>query len=341
MGLEYKKQKGWQALMIYAPVMITTCNRYEHLKRCIESLRKNVYADQTEVYISVDYPPSEKYIEGWEKVCKMLNSPLEGFLKTHIFFQEVNLGAEKNYDYLEKLIFKEYDRLIFTEDDNEFSANFLIYMNKGLELYENHPKIYGVCGYADDYGFVSGEDNVIPLTNFCAWGMGIWRKKEQLIQEQMTIQNWICAAQNTRLMSSIYHARPRLFSRMMGEIISSPDQCTLLNTDVNRGIFLAINGLCTINPVKTKVRNWGWDGSGQNIVGNLEDYRKHSSLQLDMDMDFEYRLSQVEQNLFNDRLLDDNYEWNRERAKWYNDPLLYIIYRMLGRERFLKLTHRR
>lgn len=327
--------------MIYAPVMITTCNRYEHLKRCIESLQKNTYADRTEIYISVDYPPNEKYIEGWEKVCKMLNGPLKVFSKTHIFFQKVNLGAENNYSYLEKLIFKKYDRLIFTEDDNEFSTNFLIYMNKGLELYENHPRIYGVCGYADDCKFRSGEDNVIPLTNFCAWGMGIWKKKEKIIQEQLTIQNWIGAAQNIRLMMSIYRARPRLFSRMVGEIISSPDQRKLLNTDINRGIFLAINGFCTINPVKSKVRNWGWDGSGQNITGNLEGYRKHSSLQLDMDKDFEYRLSQVEQSFFNDSLLDDNCEWNSKRAKWYNDPLLYFMYRILGRERFLKFTHRK
>lgn len=326
--------------MIYAPIMITTCNRYEHLKRCIESLQKNVYADQTEIYISVDYPPDEKYVEGWNKICEMLNKPLEGFREVHVFFQEANLGADDNYDYLESLIFEKYDRLIFTEDDNEFSANFLIYMDKGLELYENHPLVYGICGYADDCGFRSGEDNVIPLTNFCAWGMGIWKKKEKIIREQLMIQNWIRAARSFRLMKRIYDARPRLFSRMVGEIISNTNQPRLLNTDINRGIFLAVNGFFTINPVKTKVRNWGWDGSGQNIVGNLEDYRKHCQLQLDTDMDFEYRISHVEQNRLNDRLLDNNHEWNRERAKWYNDPLLYLIYRILGRDRFLKITHR-
>ena len=42
--------------MIYAPVMITACNRYKHLERCIGSLQRNGYAKDTELYISVDFP---------------------------------------------------------------------------------------------------------------------------------------------------------------------------------------------------------------------------------------------------------------------------------------------
>lgn len=326
--------------MIYAPVMITTCNRYEHLQRCIASLQKNTDADKTEVYISVDYPPAEKYVEGWKRVCQMLKNPVEGFHRVHVIFQETNLGAEENYGYLEEVVFKEHDRLIFSEDDNEFAVNFLVYMNKGLERFENHPTVYGICGYADDLGFKYGDDNVIALTNFCAWGMGIWREKEKVIHEQLTMRKWLYAAKNMRLMWTIYRRRKRLFSRMLGTIIDPSIEETLLNTDINRGIFLAINGFCTINPTKTKVRNWGWDGSGQNIVGNSEDNKKHVGLELDQIREFEYRIENVKPVLFNDRLLDDNHEWNIERAKWYNDPLTYFVYRLLGRKAFFKITHR-
>lgn len=327
--------------MVYAPIMITTCNRYEHLKRCIESLQKNIDVDKTVLYISVDYPPAEAYVEGWEKICRFLRDPIEGFYKVHVFFRETNLGSEENYRYIEEIVFREHDRLIFTEDDNEFSVNFLIYMNKGLELYKNHPTVYGICGYADDLGFRHGGDNVVSLTNFCAWGMGLWREKEKIIHEQLTLHNWLHAAQNFRLMWLIYRRRKRLFSRMLGTIIDPVAEEKLLNTDVNRGIFLAINGFCTINPVKSKVRNWGWDGSGQNIRGNVEGNIGHLRLGLDENEDFEYRLEKIRPDLFNDKLLDDNHEWNCERAKWYNDPLIYFAYRLLGRERFFRITHRR
>lgn len=53
---------------IYAPVIIPTLNRIEHLKRCIESLEKNTGADKTEVFVSLDFPPSDKYLQGYECV---------------------------------------------------------------------------------------------------------------------------------------------------------------------------------------------------------------------------------------------------------------------------------
>ena len=56
----------------YAPVIIATLNRYAYLKRCLESLEKNTDAEKTEVYVSVDFPPSEKYYSGYEEVVKYL-----------------------------------------------------------------------------------------------------------------------------------------------------------------------------------------------------------------------------------------------------------------------------
>ncbi|MCH5248885.1 MAG: glycosyltransferase family 2 protein [Lachnospiraceae bacterium] len=328
--------------MVYAPVAISACYRDEHLNRCIQSLKKNTYADKTELYISVDYPPSESRTEGWEKVCRMLKNPIEGFDKVHVYFQKHNLGLSGNYQFLEKTVFAKYDRLIHTEDDNEFSVNFLTYMNKGLALYKDHPTVYGIVGYAHDYQFNCGENNVVALTDFSAWGMGIWREKEKIIHEQLTMENWLRAAQNYRLMWKLYSRRKKLFSRMLGTILSTSDADVIPNVDVNRGIFLALNGFCTINPIKSKVRNWGWDGSGLHTKGSAEENILQTNLELDEDEDFEFRLKGgVQTSKFNDRLLDDNNRWGRERVKWYNDPMLYLLYRLLGKDRFLRFTHRR
>ena len=59
--------------MVYAPIIIVTLNRYEHLKRCIESLQKNGWAKYTELYISVDYPADESHWEGYGKVRERLS----------------------------------------------------------------------------------------------------------------------------------------------------------------------------------------------------------------------------------------------------------------------------
>ena len=56
----------------YAPVYIPTLNRYEHFKRCLESLERCTDADKTDVYVGLDYPPSEKYVAGWKKIDEYL-----------------------------------------------------------------------------------------------------------------------------------------------------------------------------------------------------------------------------------------------------------------------------
>ena len=57
----------------YAPVVIPTLNRYKHFKACLESLEKCKYADKTNVYVSLDFPPSDKYKEGWLKISEYLS----------------------------------------------------------------------------------------------------------------------------------------------------------------------------------------------------------------------------------------------------------------------------
>lgn len=47
--------------MVYAPVCIPTLNRYEHLKELIESLQRNPWAQYTDLFIGLDFPPGEKY----------------------------------------------------------------------------------------------------------------------------------------------------------------------------------------------------------------------------------------------------------------------------------------
>lgn len=54
--------------MTYAPVVKATLNRHEHLKCALESLKKDAWSKYTDVYISIAYPPSDKYRSDYEKV---------------------------------------------------------------------------------------------------------------------------------------------------------------------------------------------------------------------------------------------------------------------------------
>ena len=134
----------------YAPVIIPTLNRNVHFERCLESLERCSGADQTEVYVALDYPPSEKYKEGWKKIDDYLRlkESQNGFKKLHVIRRDRNYGIcheNGNYETLIREIKKSYDRYILSEDDNEFSPCFLEFQNKCLERFKDDPRINLVC----------------------------------------------------------------------------------------------------------------------------------------------------------------------------------------------------
>lgn len=329
-----------ESKMIYAPVMITACNRYRHLERCIASLKKNGCAKETELYISVDYPWDDQYVEDWKKVCAFLKKPIDGFKQVTIYYQEKNLGFYKNKTFLYEKVYERHDRVIFTEDDNEFSTNFLEYIDKGLMLYEKDPNVFAICGYGYDYDFNTHGNNVIALTNCCVWGCGFWREKERIMSEQLHLHVWEKKARNPILMFGIYRKRKRLFSRMLGVLLSEFQPETIESRDISRAVVMALNGWYSVNPVLSKVRNWGWDGTGMNISGSREKQEEYEKQKIDAEPHFEYFDTGLQRDKDNDRQLDEHGEWNSERARWYADPLTYLLYWILGKRLFKKYVRK-
>lgn len=133
----------------FAPVFIPTLNRYTHLKECIDSLAKCTHADKTELYISVDYPPSKEYVEGYRKVKQYLSTPIHGFKDVTIFWQENNLGIYENPLFLRQYAFEHFDRMIYTEDDMIFAPSFLDYVNKCLEYWKDDDSVLAVIEGGD------------------------------------------------------------------------------------------------------------------------------------------------------------------------------------------------
>ena len=178
--------------MIYAPILITTLNRYECLRRCIESLQKNSWADKTELFISVDYPPTDKYVDGYNKIKKYLNKNIEGFKKVHVYFQEENLGVIQNCEWLRQLVCEKSNRYIFLEDDNELAPGFIEFCDKGLELFKDDESIlalnasdYVWCGngYTPPVRNASKGKNNIEKRQLVFHAVAYWEDKRNKVKE--------------------------------------------------------------------------------------------------------------------------------------------------------------
>ena len=247
--------------MICAPVIIPTLCRYEHFKRCIESLSHCTNAEHTEVYVGLDYPAKETHWDGYNKIRDYLAHCGDlGFKKIIVIKRDRNygIGENGNYDTLRRFILTKYDTYISTEDDNIFAPCFLDFMNKSLIFYKNDPKISSVSGYLQYHIKYSSEGNGVYLTPFVtAWGMGHWKHKEMDLcqRNEFAIQLF----KSIKWRFQIWKFSPNLY-RMMCNMVF----CNKMWGDVSYSIYNMHKQQYQIRPQCNLVRNNGFDNSGQN-----------------------------------------------------------------------------
>lgn len=262
--------------MIYAPIYIPTLCRSEHFKRCIESLKKNSWAKFTDVYVGVDFPPSEKYIKGWKEICDYVdNGDFSEFNHFIVIKRKTNLGAALNSVELWKLIVEKYDRYIYAEDDVEFSPNFLEYMDKCLDEYEDDPDVVNVTGYSYpiEWKTSEGATCVKQNINVSMWGCGFWKKKETWVLPYLnsfgSVKDLPLVLKENR-QNLMIDAAKKEYIECAGTWIKR-NSFVGNRSDIGSRIYLAVAGKYCISPVLSKARNYGFDGSGEYCQNIMEE----------------------------------------------------------------------
>lgn len=256
--------------MKYAPVVIPTLCRHEHLARCLDSLMRNPWADKTDVFVALDYPPNDEYREGWVKIKDYVNNTdFSAFASFTMIERSENMGAISNRDALIEYVFQYYDRLILSDDDCEYSPNFLEYMDKCLMEYDGNSDVIAVTGYSYPVKWKLDEDATCFLQDFiCSvWGIGFWKTKFEIfapfIRSGSMLKNVgevIKTGRHKRMLDSC------LTDYIPAASCWNPNRYYYMNqvTDMSLRAYLAIAGKYAVCPTISKSRNWGFDGSGEN-----------------------------------------------------------------------------
>lgn len=271
--------------MSFAPVIIPTLCRYEHFKKCIESLAKCVGAEDTEVYIGLDYPAKDSHWEGYEKIKKYLDDCKLTFKSINVIERKHNFGfgPNGNSNALRNEVLKKYDKFIFSEDDNFFSPNFLRYMNKGLNLFEKDKSVFAINGYRHDYPIKSADNTFFRQNvNFSAWGYGIWRDRIEKLpsldyfQKKFTLKEFFRTQKEIGANRAFdywqYFFQPRLSWH-----------------DSSYSVYSYLENMDIIMPSKVSlVRNMGWDASGEHCNAKQELCQKFLGQSISRETEFEY-----------------------------------------------------
>ena len=304
---------------VYAPIIIPTLNRYEHFRRCVESLARCTHADKTELIIGLDYPPDDSYVEGWQKISDYLPT-ISGFKKVIIFKRERNYGIDSNPQDLKEYVCKNYGRFIFTEDDNEFSPNFLEYINWGLENFKDDKSIYAICGFkrieTSDI-----KNNVYKLNSiFSAWGYGSWADRSEKFYHYHD-HEYIRRILKESSIFDAFSPKVRKLSSLAYQLANK----TFFG-DVIVGLLPKNEKWCVF-PSVNKVRNWGWDGSGLHCKSQRL-YEKYSLMSIDQDEHFE---PVVVEELYNPMVYERFKKNNKKSKKVYvRAAITFICFKITG-----------
>lgn len=253
--------------MEYAAIIIPTLNRFKHLKRCVDSLLKNNESKFTDLYISVDYPPSDKYKNGYSDVINYVKT-ISGFSSVNLYYQEKNLGPGLNRKFLENKISEKHDKYVFTDDDNEFSENFLAYINWGLEKYKNDETVYAICSTSDFEITNNGQNaDYFRLPAYTPYGTGHWLHKNKECEKYLIQSSLYKIYKSKKLQSLLYAYSPMVYMwvaddslRKVSAMRGKTDNLTYI--DIWENVYCIVNNKTCVIPVLPKSRNWGLDGSG-------------------------------------------------------------------------------
>ena len=286
--------------MKYAPVVIPTLNRFQHLKRCLESLEYNKLFLYTEIYISLDYPPSEKYIEGYKKVKGLLHNKCNKYKNIHVITQTINLGAFNNCDKLQQIVFEKYnyDSIIVLEDDVQLSPNFLEYCNVLLDKYKNNEDIVGICGssqvwygenFKDEYN--KNHKDVIRLMPLVWHGFATWKKNYYEIKKLCENKYFENIKYNFFNLLKLRKKSLCFFYCYIDRVCWSKAQLPWYNNkivpiDMTWDIYMMVNDKYVIYPVINKVLDLGMDGTGVNFTSASDNMNKISHMHIDDANDF-------------------------------------------------------
>lgn len=262
---------GCKSREVRTALIIPTLCRDKHLKKCLESLKRNPWARYVDLYIGLDYPLHERHRPGYENILKILEGDFSMFRSFHLFKRETNYGAIRNTKDLFQEVISTCDQLIYSEDDNEFSENYLEYMLKTLEYFRDDPEVIAVTGYAYPVR-PKGMDGCSVITQnaiFNAWGVGFWKDKylaitKEIVEERFLIRDYFYITRNCKLSR---YRRTDYLNCVAGVDPDDPDTevlCPMFTriTDISMSVYMQVKGLYQAMPVMSKVRNNGFDGTG-------------------------------------------------------------------------------
>lgn len=241
-----------------APIVLFAYRRPVHFRRCLDSLQKNLLANQSKLFVFVDAPQKNASAED-----VAANAEVKKIIPEKQWCREVELIAHKEHQGLTKnvtqgieQVLKEFDRVIVLEDDLVLSPGFLTYMNEALERYANEEKVMHINGYMNPLHLNLPDTFFFNVAS--SWGWSTWRRAWQCLNtdlygiiEELQSRNLVSHFDLNN--SGVFY--PQLEANLQGK---------LQNWAIYWYASVYLKGGYCLTPGKSLVQNTGFDGTGEH-----------------------------------------------------------------------------
>lgn len=241
--------------MTLAPVVLFVFNRPRHTQRTIESLKSNLLAADTELFVFSDGPRSKDDEAEVEAVRSIIDT-IDGFKNITIHNKTVNRGLAGSVVHGVSDVIRKYGKVIVVEDDLQFSPHFLSYMNEALARYQDDKRIFSIGGYSPNLKLPPRyEDDSYLSYRCCTWGWATWLDRWDKVDWEIQDYDAFCKDQNkiTRFNRGGDDMFEILKLQMAGKISSWGIRWDYAHFKNNAFCF---------RPVNSIVGNTGNDGTG-------------------------------------------------------------------------------
>lgn len=255
-----------------APIVLFCYNRIGHLKKTLNSLKRNKLSKFSKLIIFSD-GPKNKLDELKIKNLRKYLRKIKGFKSIDIKEQINNKGlAQSIIDGL-NLIFTKHSSAIILEDDLVVSRNFLTYMNDGLNYFRNNDKVISIHGYTYPLEVNKNDPEYFFLKGADCWGWATWAKSWRIFEKN-----------GRKLQSKIIDKK----QNSEFNFNNSFDYMKMLNNQIigkNNSWAIRwyasafLKNKLTLYPKKTFVKNIGTDGSGTHGAERYINYNVKNFLE--------------------------------------------------------------
>ncbi len=239
--------------MTPAPIALFVYNRLSHTRETVDALRKNILASESDLFVFSDGPKNE---EGRAKVeeLRVYLKTITGFKSTTVVEREKNMGLAQSIITGVTDIVGCFGTVIVVEDDLVTSPYFLSYMNQGLELYKDEPKVASIHGYM--YPTKAELPQTFFIKGADCWGWATWKRAWDVFESNGT--KLLNEIESKNLGHEFNFDNMFMYTEMLKGQIEGRNNSWAVRWYASA--FL--KNMLTLYPGKSLVQNIGFDGSG-------------------------------------------------------------------------------